>query len=129
MRLGPVTLFAVKDNHVCKNESVKNKSHGIWQNKKRVLYVLPTSHLATFRHLLSPSKATFHHYHRFLRHPISPAIESARSLARSLALRLLLRAERSSVFVAAFVKRNRWKCVYVRVWFFFFFWGGIRWWK
>jgi hypothetical protein len=63
----------------------KKKSYYIWQNKKRVLYLLPTPHLATFRHLLSLSKGTFHHHHhhRFLGHPISPAIESARSLARS----------------------------------------------
>jgi hypothetical protein len=72
-------LFAVKGSHVCKNESVKKIPNGIWQNKKRVLYLLPTPHLATFRHLLSLSKGTFHHHHRFLGHPTSPAIESARS--------------------------------------------------
>jgi hypothetical protein len=40
---------------------------------------------------------------------------------------LLLRGERSSVFVAAFVKRNRWKvCVCESV---VFLGAGIRWWK
>jgi hypothetical protein len=62
----------------------KKNSYDIWQNKKRVLYLIPAPHLATFRHFLSLSKGTFHHHHRFLGHPISPAIESARSLARSV---------------------------------------------